>query len=305
MVLGMISDSLRYFVVAAKHEHLTKAAEELDLSQPALSRNIARLEEHFGVQLFDRVGRGIRLNSYGYILLQHVQRASAELEDGADKIRELASNIARTISLGFLSTFGITLIPRLIRGFNETSRNTSPFRLLQGPLPLLRSKLDSREVDLCFSAPRFRDPVYEWRPLYEEELFVVVSSNHPFAGRGEIDFIEISQEPFITLKSQYGLRQITDELCSEAHFSPRITFEAEEVATARGLAGAGSGVTLAPISVFGLSDLTVDLKVRTPKCRRTVGLSWRRDRHFSPQIREFREYVLNEFKDLREVRPAP
>src|SRR5271154_6197916 len=113
----MLSDQIRYFAAAARHEHLGRAADELDLSQPALSRSIQKLEEELGVQLFDRTGRGVHLNAAGKILLRRVERASAEFDDA---IRELAENSnakRKTISLGYLSTFSVRLIPELVKTF--------------------------------------------------------------------------------------------------------------------------------------------------------------------------------------------
>lgn len=294
--LHQLSDPLAYFLVAARYEHLTRAAHELEISQPSLSRNIARLEKAYGVQLFDRLGRGLRLNTAGRILLEHLERAQAELSDAADAIREHSQKLAHTISIGFLATFGVTLIPELVRGYVSGLEVLPPFRLLQGPAPFLRARLAARDIDLCIASPRFPDANLEWKPLFHEELFVVVPSNHCLAERDIIDLAAVSDEPFVMLKSEYGLRQVAEELCLDAGFTPRVAFEVEEVATLRGLVGAGVGVTIAPRPVFEVTALTKDLKVRAPRCRRVVGLLWRRDRRLSPETARFRDYVLAHFK---------
>jgi DNA-binding transcriptional LysR family regulator len=290
----MVSDPLTYFVVAAKHEHLSRAAQELDISQPALSRNIARLEKECGSQLFDRLGRGVRLNAAGRILMQHVQRAIADLEDASAMINEHSNSVARTVSIGFLGTFGAALIPEMIRGFNAHSdEGPGRFRLLQGSHPFLLNKLNAREIDLCVSSPGFHDASIEWRKIYDEELFLVVASDHPLSNRQEVDLQEIADEPVILLQPQYGLRQITDGIFREAGFTPTIAFEAEEVPTMRGLVGAGIGVAIAPSAIFVSTALTVDLRISSPICRRPVGISWRKDRRLSPQTRAFRDYVID------------
>src|SRR5579863_8360952 len=107
----MLSDQLRYFAAAARHEHLGRAADELDLSQPALSRSILKLEEELGVQLFDRAGRGMRLNAAGKILLHRVDRACAECDDARRELQEQKSQVRKTISIGYFATFGVRLIP--------------------------------------------------------------------------------------------------------------------------------------------------------------------------------------------------
>ena len=102
----MLSDQIRYFAAAARHEHLGRAADELDMSQPALSRSILKLEEELGVQLFDRAGRGVRLNSAGKLLLHRVERANAECEDAVRELREQRSASRKTVSIGYFATFG-------------------------------------------------------------------------------------------------------------------------------------------------------------------------------------------------------
>ncbi|MBI2737260.1 MAG: LysR family transcriptional regulator [Rhodospirillales bacterium] len=293
--MRQLSDPLTYFLVAARHEHLTKAAQELEISQPALSRNIARLERAYGVQLFDRLGRGLRLNMAGQILLQHLERAKAELDDAADAIREHTQKVAHTISIGFLATFGVTLIPELVRGYVSPLEVVPPFRLLQGPAPFLRARLAARDIDLCIASPRFPDANLEWKSLFHEELFVVVPSNHSLAATSTIDLAAVADEPFVMLKSEYGLRQVAEELCLDAGFTPRIAFEVEEVATLRGLVGAGVGVAIAPRPVLEVTALTKDLRVRAPRCRRAVGLLWRKDRRLPSETVRFRDYVLSHF----------
>lgn len=291
----MIADQLRYFLAAARHEHLGRAAEELGMSQPALSRSILRLEDELGVQLFDRAGRGVRLNASGRLLLRRVERAFAELEDARREITELADRAGRTVSIGFLATLGERLIPELIRGFRASAPGVE-FRLLQGPHPMLRQKLAEGEIDLCLVSPRIVDAGIEWRPLYEEELRVLVPAGHRLAGRGEIGLSEIAGEPIIALKSTYGLRQSLDRLAGEAGFTPIIAFEAEEIATLQGLVGASFGVTLVPESAVRTDDLSVSLHVTAPACGRTVGLAWRSGRFLPARAIAFRDYVLERYR---------
>ena len=100
-------DALRYFAAAAKEEHFGRAADALAISQPALSRSIARLEEHYGVALFERDGRGIRITRSGRALLRRVERVIAELEDARRELHDLSEERrSRPIALGFFATLG-------------------------------------------------------------------------------------------------------------------------------------------------------------------------------------------------------
>ncbi|MDB5697835.1 MAG: gltC 1 [Alphaproteobacteria bacterium] len=298
----MLSDQLRYFMAAAKHEHLGRASEELELSQPALSRSILKLEEELGVQLFDRAGRGIRLNASGKILLRRIERAAAEFDDARRELEEHTSTLRRTISIGYLATFGVWLVPELVKRI-RLLHPAVRFKLLESPSPVLRDLLIAGEIDLCLSSPQFIDPLIEWRPLFREDLFALVPPDHRLAGRQSIDLVELADEPFVALKAGHGLRQTIEMLCHQAGFSPRIEFEGYEVATLRGLVGAGLGVTLAPKREVAVPTQAVTLPVANPCCQRPVGLSWRKNRWLSPDTLRFRDYILKNLHS-RDLQPA-
>ncbi len=102
---------LEYFVTVAKLEHMTRAAEALAISQPALSRSISKLEEELGVPLFDRQGRSIMLNRYGELFLYRVQRMRKEYEKAVLELQELNNPELGDVSLGFLHTLGTSIVP--------------------------------------------------------------------------------------------------------------------------------------------------------------------------------------------------
>jgi DNA-binding transcriptional LysR family regulator len=286
-------DALRYFAAAAKEEHFGRAADVLSISQPALSRSIARLEEYYGIALFERDGRGIRITRSGRALLRRVERIIAELEDARREMHDLAEERrSRPIALGFFATLGVQVIPEVIKRFRETMPDAE-FRLLQGPSPLLQQRLMSGEIDLCISAPRFTEVAIEWLPLWDEEQVVLVPSNHRLAGHASIDLIDIAHDPFVALKPSYGLRQTVEDLCREAGFSPQIAFEGEEVATLRGLVGAGFGVSLVPKAPRPSDVNVVSLTVHAPRCFRTFGLSWARGRYLPQRTLAFRDFLVD------------
>lgn len=299
----MIDDQLRYFIAVAKYEHLGRAAEELGLSQPALSRSISRLEEEFDTRLFDRSGRRIQLNSNGKVLLRHVERALAELEDVRKALRDTKDQARHVVSIGFLATFGARVIPNLIRRF-KVDHPSVQFRLLQGPYPSLRERLVSGEIDLCLVAPRFVDTNLDWKPLFTEELFVLVPRAHRLAAQVSISLSEIANEPVVALKKDYGMRQYVDDLCRQAGFTPDIAYEGEEISTLVGLVGANFGVTLAPAESVKGSDLVRAVRISEPQCFRTIGVAWRRGRYMSDTTARFRDHIINSLGKDKIINPS-
>jgi len=285
---------LRLFVAAAASENLHKAAAALDVSPTAISRSINRLEAELGVELFERFGRGIRLSTFGHAFLPHAERLLSDAEDAKRELRILRdAEIAATtpIVVGFLATLGSRVVPELVRQFTIRFP-AAEFRYVQGSAVLLQDRLLSGELDACLSSPKFEDGRLGWHPLWSQELFAVVSAEHPLAKANEIELVQLSNERFVGLNEGYGLRRVLDGLCREAGFVPRVVAQAEEVGTLIGLVGAGFGVTLAPREAPGLDSRLRTLRVRKPHCQRTFGLSWLINRYASPAARSFHDFCI-------------
>jgi len=285
---------LEYFRSVAQLEHMTHAAEELSLSQPALSRSIAKLEEELGFPLFERSGKGIRLNRYGKIFLQHVERAIQDIADGKQVIQDLLHPDHGSISLSFLHSLGSNVVPGLLSKFLEKNPDIQ-FKLYQNATTFLLDQLEADEIDLCLCSPVATRENIEWEPLFTEQLFVIVPTGHCLANRSSIALYEIKDEPVITFKKNYGLRILADQLFMEAGLSPIITFEGEEIITVAGLVEAKLGVALIP-HVFGLDTTAiVFLPISKPQCQRTIGMAWMKKRYLSPAAQKFKDFVIHAF----------
>ncbi|HLY65661.1 MAG TPA: LysR family transcriptional regulator, partial [Chloroflexota bacterium] len=221
---------LEYFRQVARQQHFTQAARQLSISQPALSRSIAQLERELGVPLFDRTGRVVRLNRYGKAFLSHVDRAFNEVAEGQRELSDMTGPVRGTVAIGFIHILGTQLLPIVLRRFKGRSPAID-FKLYQGSTAALLEQLTAGETDLCLMATHPERPDLQWEHLFEEEIFAVVPPGHPLAGRESIRLAELAGEPFVTFKPGWGLRQLNEELCLQAGFSPQTTFEGEEVAT--------------------------------------------------------------------------
>lgn len=288
---------LLYFRKVAELQHFTRAAEALAVSQPALSRAVAHLEDELGVRLFEREGRTVRLNRYGQAFLTRVERIVQEVEAARHEMADLAGTERGMVALAFLHTLGVRLVPDLLRQFRR-DHPAIRFQLWQNASEVLLKQLAAGEIDLCLASPFQRDgqEAVEWVDLFSEELYLVVPPDHALTGRGTVALIEVADSDFISLKPSTGLRQISDELCRQAGFTPNVLFEGEEVATIRGLVQAGLGVALLPAPAKTEPLGAEWLHVSAPVCRRTIGLAWRKDRYLSGAARLFRDFVRTHFK---------
>jgi len=280
---------LSYFKAVARTQHVTQAAEDLGITQPALSRALARLERDLGVALFDHRGRSIRLNRYGRAYLKHVERALLALDEGRRELTGLSDREAGVIAFGFAHALGTRVVPDLIASF-RAQHPRARFQLLQNASHMILAELETGDVDLALVSPM---PVagerIESMELASEELFLVVPHDHRLAKRKSVRLAEVRDDAFVCLREGYGLRALTDGFCASAGFTPKIAFEGEEIATLRGLVAVGLGVAIIPASTEAGPP---EIRISEPVCRRSIGLLWEAARYQSELTQQFRHHVI-------------
>ena len=291
--LDALVPRLRQFVVVAREEHLTRAAELLGVPQPTLSRSIARLEAELGLPLFTRPGRAIRLTRPGRDLLEAAERALATLDGTLGRLTSEAHPLSGRVALGFLHTLGGEVVPALVRDFRGRHPQIR-FALVQEGAAGLLSRLRAGDIDLCLTAPPSAAADVRAHGLGEQRIDLFVPAGHRLAARrAGMPLAEAAGEDFIVMEPGYGLRAITDGLCRAAGFVPRVTFEGEEAGTARGLVGAGLGVSLLPVTAAALTDpAVVAVRVSAPRAVRTVAIAWPADRALTAPAAAFRDFAL-------------
>jgi DNA-binding transcriptional LysR family regulator len=286
---ALLAPRLAQFAAVAHHEHVTRAARELGMPQSTLSRAMARLEADLGVALFARHGRNVSLTRAGRTFLGAAERALAEVERSAESVRAEGDPETGRVAFGFLHTLGPETVPGLLREFREDYPRVR-FQLVQTYGEAMLDRLRAGELDLCLTSPVPDEPDLVTRRLDEQRLRLVVPEGHRLAGRRRVRLAEASGELFVTLEAGYGLRRITDDLCSEAGFIPRIAFEGEEAETLRGLVAAGLGVALLPPPAVprpGVVELTV-----TGRAAREIGVAWLAGHCDTAPVAAFRNFLL-------------
>jgi LysR family transcriptional activator of glutamate synthase operon len=277
--------TVRWFLTLAAIGNVTRAAQELRISQPGLSRAIARLERELRAPLFDREGRTLRLNHYGEIFREHAERLVAAEDTARRALAQAADPGHGEVGLAFLHTQGTALVPELLRSYRSAHPRVG-FRLIQGSSERIEEAVARGHADMAITSPRPEE--LAWHPLTTERLRLAVPAGHRIAGRTELTIAEVAAEPFIVMRHGYGLRSITEDLFRAAGVRPEIAFEGEEAATLRGLVGAGLGVAVVPPGepVPGVAETDI------ANAQRTIGLAWVADRTRPPAVEEFRHFVI-------------
>jgi LysR family transcriptional activator of glutamate synthase operon len=284
-------EDLRWFVVLAETEHLTEAAAALGTSQPNLSRSLQRVERAFGVPLFERERRGVRLNPYGRLVLDAARAGTAAVDTAKRRIDALLDPESGIVRLAFLHSVATSLLPDLLKAFRTAAPNVG-FALRQEPAHDIVQDLESGEAEIAIIAPRPDPARFGWHVLERQRLCLHVPPGHPLASRRRVELEAAQDEAFVGLQPGFGFRRVTDGLCQEAGFSPRLAFEATDLATIDSLVGAGLGVAILPAgAVRGNDSGAVSVPLAGVRARREIGMAWRLSMPLTPAAERFRTFV--------------
>lgn len=286
--------ALSQFKKIAELQHITRAAEELHVAQPSLSRTIARLEQELGVPLFERSGKNIILNDYGKIVLKHTDRIFQEIKDIERELEEASDEKSQTVSLSLYSAS--KLLPGLVMAFKK-AHPAVRLQIIQENL----HKDPSKECDLTlYSSMQPSDSEYSVT-LFAEDIFLALPESNPLAHRSSLQLSEVAHEEFICLQRGKSLRTITDTYCRIAGFEPSVVLESDSPETVRELIRAGIGISFIPsITWQGMeTENLVLIPIESPQCKRYINLSWRSRGYFSPAAGLFRDFVQEYFKPYK------
>ncbi|MCA1706351.1 MAG: LysR family transcriptional regulator [Actinobacteria bacterium] len=273
---------LRSFLAIAEEGHFGRAAHRLHVAQPALSRQIRRLEEGLGVDLFDRTSRPTRLTAAGSAFLEEAQLAVYHAARAGDRSRRAARG-----EFGHLSVAGTfwahnALIPAVVRAFHARAPAVR-VELSTAPPTVEVESLRAERLDVCFGA--FAQWVIgrralEAEPLLEEEMVAIVAADHPFARRSDISLEDLASERFATLSHAIAPGLIGQQMTifQEQGLFPTEVRELPDPWALLSLVAAGRAVGLHMASFSNLSPrglVFVPIAPIAPTA--TLFLLWRRD----------------------------
>ncbi len=236
---------LAYFRVLGNTEHYTKAANELNITQPSLSHAIHALEDSLGTALFEKQGRNVKLTKYGKFYHQIVDKALSDLEYGENQMRMLTGQKGGRIDLAFNYMLGSNFVPSVIQHFLTKSSNMDiSFSLYQGDSNEIIKGLKEEIYDIGFCSYVENEPDITFVKIAQEEFVAIVPLNHPLAKKDEISLLEIEGEPMVYYDTRSSLRQEIDSLYREMNLYPNIICEMLEDTAIAGLVSIGYGIAI-------------------------------------------------------------
>jgi DNA-binding transcriptional LysR family regulator len=209
------SRQLRAFSILARTGSFTTTAQELHLSQSAISHSMKALEQEIGCRLLDRLGKTVVLTQAGEQLLSHAQRILAEMESARAQLGRLGKWGSSRLRIGASTTACQHILPAVLREFKESFPQCA-ISIEPGDTPEMIDALRQHRIDLAVNLEPRREDFLEFRPLFTDELLFVTSPLHAWARAGKVSREEIPREQYILYgKGSYTYGMIEDYFRAE------------------------------------------------------------------------------------------
>lgn len=290
---------LRYFEVVAREEHITRAANQLHITQSALSKSIDNLEDDVGVPLFESHGRNIRLTKYGQIFYEHVSAATGEIERGIQRLHTMMSMQGGEVTFATIFSVGAFSVPKIIKGFQALHPDTQLHLYQKSTSDILKDVLDGR-ADLGFVGEFPRSGEFaeiEAEPIAEEEILLAVPNEHPLASRTRpVEFRELLDENFVGWTGNTGIIhsiRMTLERAGLGDIKLRETYQGAEENCVASMVREGLGVALIADNPLTHREGLTFLHIKNPYFFRTLYLVWKKGTYLSSATKAFKYYVLS------------
>ena len=281
----MEMQQVRYFVALAQTLNFTRAAEQCNVSQPALTRAIQQLEHELGGPLFHRERGNTHLSELGRMMLPYLQSVEESARAARDQARAVKRLERATLTIGTMCTIGLQLISELLLQF-RTQHPDVEVQIVDAGGPQMVELLEKGDLEVAIvGVPGELPESLHQLPIFEERFVIVLPPNHRLAVFDEIPAAELDQEPYVSRSNCEVFEPVRAELNGRGVFLRQV-FSSPRDDWVQGMIKAGLGLGFFP--EFSVTDQ--DLVVRplvNPSFNRTIYLTTVRGRPHSPAVGAF------------------
>jgi len=281
---------LRYFLQVAERSNFTRAAEDLLVSQPALSRSIQKLEEELGQPVLERKTRSVSLTDAGALLQARAQQVLSIIEDTKAEITD--DGQSGRVRVGAIPTIAPYFLPEVLQRFSAAFPKATLI-VQENTTDLLLKSCTQGEIDLAIVALPIPAKYLEIEELFEEELLLVLPPDHQLAKKPKIRLRDVEPFPFVLLDEAHCLSDNIESFCRQRSFQPVAVERTSQLTMVQELVSLSHGVSMIPAMARqrDQSDRRVYRSLSNPKPMRTIAVVWNPYRFQSRLLKAFREHL--------------
>jgi len=285
--------ALKYLIAVAEHGNFTRAAESLHVSQPALSQQILQMEDRLDAVLLDRSGRTVKVTDAGQAYIAHARRALFELESARRAIHDVRDLSRGGVRLAMTPTFTAYLIGPLVAAFHAHFPAIT-IKVLEMSMDTIAAAIEADEVDLGIAFELGRCADIESLPLFTENLSVVVSDNHPWAGRHSLDPAALADGELALLSKNFVTRVHIDSYLQSVQVAPKVAVEVNTISALVEIVRHSNLLTILPEAIAGQVKGLRNLVLAPRPPPRTVMLLRRKGAYQSGATRALEDTIQRE-----------
>jgi len=240
----MLFAHLESFVEVARRGNVSRAAEALFLTQPAITARLKALENDIGTKLFVRSSRGMKLSDAGRAFLPYAERTMTTVDEGRQLIANLRQGAVGALVIAAAPAVSTYVLPEILRAFRTTHPKVR-LGVKTGHTEEVLEMVLRGEAHVGIGRP-IRHPDIELIPILDDEMLLVVSARHAFARRGKVRMDELAAERLILFDRTSSYHELTSSLFRQAGVVPTSTLELDNVEAAKKMVQQGLGVALLP-----------------------------------------------------------
>lgn len=289
---------LEYFIKLAETEHMQRAADEIHISQSALSTNLAKLEADLGVLLFDRKGRNITLNHYGRTFLPDAVKIVGVYSQAVDRLNAMKhrdDNRIRIMGASLLS------FPNLLKRLHSTCPDVL-ISSMNCSYDEVAGMLINGDLDYCITAIEILNDQLDFAVLRRDELVILVPEKHPLADKRSAKLEDFSADNFADYPKSSVSRSEAELFCAQAGFIPNLAFEGKSIYDLIEAVKTGLYVTFIPFKLLKNYDTdgTRPVRIESPHCYSCLRMYWRKGVREKDAVRLARKIILGYFGDTQD-----
>ena len=282
-------NQLRVFYQAAKKLSFTAAANELFITQPAVTYQVKSFEEYCELKLFKKKGRQVYLTDEGKSLLKYadtVFQYEKEIENAIDEMRDLKRGVLR---LGTTKAYARYFMPLMITSFHNKFPDIK-IQLNEGSSADMIYSLVDFKIDVAVIAKAVDHPDVNFFPFSREEMALIVAPDYHLCEKKEISFQELAKEPFIMKETGSGTRKLVEDLFEKANCAPNILMETSNTEFIKQLVNRGEGVSFLVREAVAAelnNNYLAEVPLKGPKILLDVSIAYLKAQVLSPPARAF------------------
>lgn len=290
---------MQYFMEVTRTGSFTKAAENLYITQPALSRIIKSLEADVGATLFIRSRKRLILTDAGNVLYKHAQVIERQLQLLETELASMITMRKGHIRIGLPTIVNSFFFSKLIASFHQEYPEVT-FQLEEDGSKRIEEKIMNGTLDFGVVVLSDKNDQLDDYTFVNEKLTLVVPSSHHLIEKQEVALHELKDEAFIMFNQDFELRNLILKACKEANFQPRIISETSQLDFIEELVASNLGITLLPESTS--KELTADVQtiaVTNPVIEWNLAIIWKRDEYLSQMNKEFISFARDKLSHIK------